>query len=210
MIERVCPKCRVPMAGDKCVKPNCGHATEMSSTIYWCNECNIPIFENSCPVCGHEGKYIATDIRPVFPEENCLISIILKDDPFAFQKDSVWYGSNAYIIDGKKVKLAVSKINKLHIDEIKTIKQKYDDIAGSISYEYFDVFKERFIEANKDRYNFITEEAVSFVQSYKERYEIEDMMVSFSGGKDSTVTSHIVNRALGTNKVLHVFGDTTL
>ncbi len=210
MIERVCPKCRVPMAGDKCVKPNCGHATEMSSTIYWCNECNIPIFENSCPVCGHEGKYIATDIRPVFPEENCLISIILKDDPFAFQKDSVWYGSNAYIINGKKVKLAVSKINKLHIDEIKTIKQKYNDIAGSISYEYFDVFKERFIVANKDRYNFITEEAVSFVQSYKERYEIEDMMVSFSGGKDSTVTSHIVNRALGTNKVLHVFGDTTL
>ena len=36
------------------------------------------------------------------------------------------------------------------------------------------------------------------------------MMVSFSGGKDSTVTSHVVNRALGTNKVLHVFGDTTL
>ena len=36
------------------------------------------------------------------------------------------------------------------------------------------------------------------------------MMVSFSGGKDSTVTSHIVNRALGTNKVLHIFGDTTL
>ena len=66
------------------------------------------------------------------------------------------------------------------------------------------------MEANKDRYNYITEEAVSFIQKYENKYAIEDMMVSFSGGKDSTVTSHLVNRALGTNKVLHVFGDTTL
>lgn len=122
MIERICPKCRVPMAGDKCIKPNCGHTTEMSSTIYWCHECNVPIFENVCPSCGNEGEYIATDVRPVFPEENCLVSILLKDDPFALQKDSVWYGSNAYIVNGKKVKISVSKINKWHIDEIKAIK----------------------------------------------------------------------------------------
>lgn len=29
MIERICPKCRVPMNGDKCIKPNCGCATKM-------------------------------------------------------------------------------------------------------------------------------------------------------------------------------------
>lgn len=23
MIERICPKCRVPMNGEKCIKPNC-------------------------------------------------------------------------------------------------------------------------------------------------------------------------------------------
>ena len=79
MIERVCPKCKVPMANDKCINPNCGSDTKMSSTIYWCEKCNIPIFEKSCPHCGEEGKYISTDIRPVFPEENCLISIIMKD-----------------------------------------------------------------------------------------------------------------------------------
>ena len=67
-----------------------------------------------------------------------------------------------------------------------------------------------FVEANTDRYNYITEEAMRFVLTYKDKFEIRDMMVSFSGGKDSTVTSHIVNTALGTNQVLHVFGDTTL
>ena len=36
------------------------------------------------------------------------------------------------------------------------------------------------------------------------------MCVSFSGGKDSTVTSDIVRRAFSSNKVYHIFGDTTL
>lgn len=115
MIERICPRCRVPMNGDKCVKPNCGCATKMSSTIYWCEECNVPIYEKVCPRCGTEGKYIATDIRPVFPEENVLISIVLKNDPKKYQKSSVWYGSGVYIIDGKKVRLSVSRLNALPI-----------------------------------------------------------------------------------------------
>ena len=210
MIERICPKCKVPMNGDKCIKPSCGCTTKMSSTIYWCDECNVPIFEKVCPVCGTEGKYVSTDIRPVFPEENILISIILADDPSKYQQDSVWYGSGIYIINGKKVRMPVTKINKLPMEEIRSIKAKYDMFAETIDYKYFDEHVDKFIKANADRYNYITEEAVNFVQQYKDKYAIEDMMVSFSGGKDSTVTSHIVNRALGTNKVLHIFGDTTL
>ena len=210
MIERICPKCRVPMSGEKCIKPNCGCVTETSSTIYWCDECNIPIFDNICSICGTEGKYISTDMRPVFPEENALVSIILADDPARYQISSVWYGSGVYIVDGKKVKLPITKINKLPIEEIRQIKEKYDLFAEKIDYTFFNMFAEKFIQANTDRYNYITEEAAHFVQRYKNKYTVEDMMVSFSGGKDSTVTSHIVNRALGTNKVLHIFGDTTL
>lgn len=210
MIERICPKCRVPMNGEKCVKPDCGCATEMSSTIYWCDKCDVPIFENICPTCGTEGKYISTDMRPVFPEENVLISLILEDNPKAYQELSVWFGSGVYIIDGKKVKLSVSKINSLPIEDIKLIKDKYEAFSGEIDYSFFDKHIEKYIKANADRYNYITEEAVHFVQQYRDKYDVEDMMVSFSGGKDSTVTSHIVNRALGTNRVLHIFGDTTL
>ena len=210
MIEKICPKCRVPMNGEKCIKPNCGCTTKVSSTIYWCDACNIPIFDNVCPSCGEEGRYISTDMRPVFPEENVLISIVLKDDPAKYQKSSVWYGSGQYVIDGKKVKLSVTKANKLSLEKIKKIKEEYELFKKNIDYTYFNNYIKKFIVANADRYNFITEEAVRYVQQYKDKFDIEDMMVSFSGGKDSTVTSHIVNRALGTNKVLHVFGDTTL
>ena len=210
MVERICPKCRVPMNGEKCIKPNCGCVTKMSSTVYWCEECNIPIFDNICPICGADGKYIATDLRPVFPEENALVSIILEDDPGRYQTASVWYGSGVYIVDGRKVRFPITKINRLPIEEIKRIKEKYDLFAERIDYIFFDRVVEKFIQANADRYNYITEEAVHFVQQYKNKYTVEDMMVSFSGGKDSTVTYKIVNKSLGKNKVLNVFGDTTL
>lgn len=208
MIEKICPKCNVPMDGEKCVK--CNHTTHMSSTIYWCFECNIPTFDRICPICGKEGDYIATDVRPVFVEESVLISIILAGDPYKYQNSSVWYGSGAYIIDGKKVKLSIAKINNYSIDKINDIKEKYEEAILNVDRTSFNKYIERFIKANEERYNHITNEAVNFVQQYATRYEIEDMMVSFSGGKDSTVVSHIVNKALGTNKVLHVFGDTTL
>ncbi len=198
------------MNSDRCVNPNCGHITEMSSTIYWCGHCNIPTYEKVCPVCGNEGRYIATDIRPVFPEENLLVSIILKDNPFAFQSKSVWYGGSAYIVDGNKVKLSIKNINSKPIEEIKSIKEKYESSIDKISYDFFNEYKDRFIKANKDRFNEITEEATRETQKYKDSYALEDMMVSFSGGKDSTVTSHIVRTALGSNDILHIFGDTTL
>lgn len=58
----------------------------MASTLYWCDTCDIPIFENVCPSCGTEGKYIATDVRPEFPEENALISLIIGDNPTKLNK----------------------------------------------------------------------------------------------------------------------------
>ena len=210
MIERICPKCHVPMNGDKCVKPGCGCVTEMSSTIYWCKNCNVPIYDRACPLCGKQGFYIATDMRPVFPEENMLISILVFDDPIRLMDKSVWFGSGSYIVDGERIKFSVTKAKSLPIEEIRKIKQRYDDHSFQIDYAPFNRYVDKFIRANEEHYNYITEEAVNFVQKYRNRYDIDDMMVSFSGGKDSTVTSHIVNRALGTNKVLHIFGDTTL
>lgn len=212
MIEVYCKKCDHPFGEyhEGTVCPNCGTDLIRTSTLYWCDDCNIPTYEKICPICGKGGHYIATDIRPVFPEENMLISLILADDAFEYQKASVWYGSNSYIVNGKKVRLPVSKLNKKPIVEIVEIKRKYDTNIEKLTYEYFDGYKEKFISANVERFNEISEEATRAVQRYKVRYSIDDMMVSFSGGKDSTVTSHIVRTALGTNNVLHIFGDTTL
>lgn len=211
MVERICPKCKIPMNTSKCVKASCQEKTVMSTTLYWCSHCNVQIFESVCPKCGSESKYIATDIRPVFPEERLLLALIQeKENPYCYDSASVWYGGGAYIINGKKEKISVTEINKWSLEKIKSIKEAYDSLAEGIDQSYFEENIALFVEANTDRYNYITEEAMRFVLTYKDKFEIRDMMVSFSGGKDSTVTSHIVNTALGTNQVLHVFGDTTL
>ena len=208
MIERICPKCNMLTAGNVCKK--CGHTVVSSSTLYWCEKCKIPLFEKECSICGEKAEYIATDLRPVFPEERLLLSLVKSKAPFYYQNKSVWYGSNSYIVDGKKEKISISTINKWSLSKIRELKAEYDKHSTKIEYDSFNKNISKFVQANKDHYNFLTEEAVSFIQEYRNRFSIEDMMVSFSGGKDSTVTSHLVNRALGTNKVLHVFGDTTL
>lgn len=211
MIETICPKCNVPMVGDKCIKESCKAKTVVSTTLYWCDNCKIPIYEKTCSCCGKAGRYIGRDIRPVFPEEKLLIALMLdKDNPLIYDNSSVWYGGNSYIVDGKRVKVSVTTANKWSFEKIKEIKLTYDEWVSSIDRTFFENNIAAFVEANKDRYNFINEEAIHYIQGYKDKYAIEDMMVSFSGGKDSTVTSHLVNKALGTNKVLHVFGDTTL
>ena len=211
MIESICPKCHVPMNSPVCVKKSCGTKTIISTTLYWCSDCRIPIYEKVCPRCGNKGNYIATDLRPVFPEERLLLALVLeKSSPLYFDNKSVWHGNGAYIIDGKRMKISITALNRWSLDKIKQLKKNYDLWIDRIDRSYFDKNIDAFVEANKNHYNDIDDEAVRYIQKYKDTYAIEDMMVSFSGGKDSTVISHLVNKALGTHNIIHIFGDTTL
>ena len=54
------------------------------------------------------------------------------------------------------------------------------------------------------------EEAFLFIKNVSSKYKIENIVLSFSGGKDSTVTSDIVIKALSNPRLVHIFGDTTL
>lgn len=184
--------------------------TEQLSELYWCNECNVPIYVKECPVCKNKCKHIATDMRPVFIEERLLVSLIMYKNPFYLQDKSVWNSGNGYIVDGKKIRFSITEINKWDLKKIKELKDKYDFYLDKMDDTCFNSNIIKFIQSNKERFDYIEKEAKTYIQSYRERYKIEDMMVSFSGGKDSTVTADLVHRALGTNQVLHIFGDTTL
>lgn len=189
------------------VCPVCGGRTEAASQIYWCEECQIPLYEEKCGVCGNDGHKLCSDIRPVFPEERLLVEIVL-GKPFAFLKDSVWNGTgNHYYVNGKKISFSVKNLKYADSEDIR---KQYKEQKKNNTYTYFNEYKERFTKANGKRYERIVEEANSFIRYSAEKFQEMDMFVSFSGGKDSTVTADLVTRALSNPRIMHIFGDTTL
>lgn len=203
----------------KCIKDNiytkasicpvCGERTELeTSDIYWCSKCMVPLYQKRCECCGRQGKRITTDIRPVFPEEKLLLELILGKNPGTLNESSVWNCSgNYYLIDGEKIRFSVNDLKKISIDKIRVA---YEENENKIEDTFFEQNIEKFIRANKSRYEYIVDEATNYIKQTTKEYTLKDMFVSFSGGKDSTVTSDLVMRALSEAKVLHIFGDTTL
>ena len=206
MLKYVCRNDNIKTKSSTC--PVCGERTELEkSDIYWCDNCKVPLFQSECECCSGKGT-ITTDIRPVFPEERLLLEILLDKIPGTYEKDSVWNCSgNKYLINGKRIKFSVKELKNKDVDDIRS---KYEEASKNISYEYFEQYADKFVQANRSRYEFIVREAVDYIKNSTKDYTAKDMFVSFSGGKDSTVTSDIVMRALSEPKILHIFGDTTL
>jgi len=65
-------------------------------------------------------------------------------------------------------------------------------------------------DANARYINELIHEGQSFIDDTLNAYKKRTYFISFSGGKDSTVVSHMVMNALGKSTVLHVFSDTTI
>lgn len=208
-----CKHCSNETANDVCEL--CDHKTddETPSEIHWCAECNIPIirFVNEadkevCPICGNEAKYLTTDLRPVFPEERLLLEILI-DKPFAFINKSVWASHNRYYINGKLKTISKNVYQNKDTDAIIELLKRY---ANQNNYTYFDANIEQFITANQGRLNYIFDEACRFIKDAAKNYNNENIVLSFSGGKDSTVTADLATRALADPSLVHIFGDTTL
>ncbi|KGN00918.1 phosphoadenosine phosphosulfate reductase [Clostridium novyi A str. 4570] len=160
-----------------------------------------------CSNCGEKGKYITTDLRPVFPEERLLLEILM-DKPFKYVKDSVWISSTSkYIVNGERLKVTLKDLMKNNpakvIDSLNKLNEKN-------TYEFFNNYVEKFINANKKRFNYITYESTEFIKKVSDGYDLGEMFISFSGGKDSTVIRDLVVKSLSKPEIIHIFGDTTL
>lgn len=212
MIKYSCTNCS-NLECETSICPVCGQRTHISkSEIYWCSNCNIPNYDKVCSCCNSEGKYVGTDIRPVFPEERLLLEVLL-GEPFKFADKSVWNTSgNNYIVDGKKIKFSIKDvIEKSNTKEIIKILKENEEENNKYSNGFIDNrFIKMFVESNRLRLNYIMSEAIEYIKEIAKQYNDDSMFVSFSGGKDSTVTSDIVMKALGRENIIHIYGDTTL
>lgn len=208
-----CKNCNRETEDERCEL--CGSVTEQDIPyeVFWCDECKVPIIKaaNSidkkiCTLCNGNTTYLCADLRPVFPEERLLLEII-GAKPFAYHDKAIWASNNRYYINGK-VKLITTSFYKKNSPKV--IRELLDQYSVQNDYLYFNQSIERFIKANQDRLNYLKDEAFAFIQSAAEKYPHESIVLSFSGGKDSTVTADLAARALSDPSLVHIFGDTTL
>jgi len=156
-----------------------------------------------CPKCNKEVEYIGRDIRPVFIEERIMLSVLLDDD---FINKNLWKGTgNRYIEDGDSL-----NISKKELYNINDIYEKAEEIRKRIENNEREIDFSNFIDVNKKHFKYLDKNAQDFIEDVSTIFADRMEVVSFSGGKDSTVVSDLVTRALTTNNILHVFGDTTL
>ena len=205
MISYYCNNCKIHT--DKSTCDICNNRTKISSKLYWCKDCNVPIYTQVCPVCNKKGTYFTTDARPVFPEERLLIEAII-GEPMKYHGHSVWNASSSgYYVDGKSIDFNLNLLNNVDNKKIIDTLEEYKD---KNDYTYFNESIKKYVAANKVRYDDITSEAINYIKEASKGYDSTSMFVSFSGGKDSTVVSHLVMVALANPSIIHLFGNTTL
>ncbi|WP_297432319.1 phosphoadenosine phosphosulfate reductase family protein [uncultured Cetobacterium sp.] len=190
--------------------------------IYWDSNKNVPLILDSY---NKEHEEIAKDLRPVFLQEKwLLINLFPEKLKIDFLDKSVWATKqNRYIVDGKMISIVpTSKFKGMNQQELNEIRGKILQFA--ITEENIEKEKEnfsKFILANRNRFNYIVKSetrdeegqyigALPFIVENVEKFKDRMTLVSFSGGKDSTVVSHLVRLALNNPSILHIFGDTTL
>ena len=209
-----CNKCNIETNDSVC--PLCGETTveDLPVEIYWCSECRTPVIQTStqadkgmCPICKRQTKYLASDLRPVFPEERLLVELLLKKKPNELLKKSVWASNNRYYVEGKSIPISNGIYQSVDTDKIADLLQQN---KSENSYEYFEKHMATFVMANRDRLNYLIDEAHSFIRNAASKFPEERIVVSFSGGKDSTVTADLAVKALSNPSLVHIFGDTTL
>lgn len=208
-----CANCNRTSYSENCEV--CGSKTQQDTPIelFWCDSCRVPIIVEAsetsarcCPRCGKPIRYLAKDLRPVFPEERLLLEII-QGKPFAYEKSSVWASGSRYYIDGKASFLSIERLKGLDVQKISAELNKY---SGQNTYGNFNQIVNLFVECNRERLAAIKQEAENFVREQVALFPKHKLVISFSGGKDSTVVADIVTRALSNPSIVQVFGDTTL
>lgn len=182
----------------------------MEPAFYWCATCQHPSYTikgNTCPTCRGHLTYLTTDARPVFARERRILQFY---DHGPLLTESVWRASKSryYYINGQQVTLPDASQLKQDLPAIADYirdSNHYDAVDQQLMQDY-----RRQLAVNRPRLLDLEDEAFQFIQHAVHRFSKRTVMVSFSGGKDSTVVSDLVRRGLGRSDILHVFGDTTL
>ena len=175
----------------------------MTEPLWWCKNCGVPLLRRECENCGYEGVKICSDLKPMFREEcRFLEKETGKKFPDKSWQDGLWIRYKTIWFNGEK-------LFRLSANGKPTIIKEYSNRDNLTNINQY-VTQRILYKANKATLDKLEKKAISFIKEIIKSFSERKPVVSFSGGKDSTVVSYLVRKALRTNKVLHMFGDTTM
>ncbi|MDR3555563.1 MAG: phosphoadenosine phosphosulfate reductase family protein [Syntrophobacteraceae bacterium] len=176
-----------------------------SARTYWCDSCQVPLLGELCGACGAKGRNIASaTVVPVFKTEIRYLRQHVAQDLHPWLRElEMWVNpvNYTYYSQGKvlfKLTATPADVAPGRVGHQAIAKRTRKDAL------------ERLREANKNYIERLQFEAESFIREAVSQFRGRPILVSFSGGKDSTVASHLVMNALGRSDILHIFADTTI
>ena len=173
---------------------------------YWCDTCHVHLLAPKCLACGSVGRDLcAATLVPVFrPEIQYLKKLVPDEIQPLLKEGEVWVspGHYAYYCQGVLIfKLAANTEQVTITSEA----QQLTPLARSRK-KWLTTLQ----QANKKYIEDLQYEAEDFIRQTVAEHGNKTTLISFSGGKDSTVVSHLVMSGLGRSDVLHIFADTTI
>lgn len=173
---------------------------------FWCDTCHVPLMGEFCFACGTAGRDICSaTLVPVFtPELQYLKKQVDSSLHPLLKEGEIWIspGNCTYFCQGIPVLKLVAGNGKATLlnppDHIRPLHRSKKKWLHTLK------------KANKGHMEHLQYEAEDFIRSTIASFKGKTAMVSFSGGKDSTVVSHLVMSALGRSDVLHIFADTSI
>ena len=136
-----------------------------------------------------------------------MLELLLGKKVHSLKDSSVWCENSRYFIDGKSKAISSKTFETADCNYLSEQIEKY---KSEISYEEFEQNINKFCEANKNRLKELIVEAQDFIKKTAQNYPEENIILSFSGGKDSSVVADIVTKALSNPSLVHIYGNTTL
>lgn len=178
--------------------------------VWWCAVCQVPLVTQRCDLCGSvHKKQFARDLSPVFSAEMRVLrdALGLQQLPKRAHDFYLWKNDSTYYRLGKKVASITfdgpGRPRLVPGDE--TALRIRPKVATRLA-----ALPRRLYQANRSAFDDKGYAADRFVREVVATFCKHTPVVSFSGGKDSSVVSHLVRRAAGNARVLHVFSDTTI
>ncbi|MBI9047279.1 MAG: phosphoadenosine phosphosulfate reductase family protein [Anaerolineaceae bacterium] len=171
---------------------------------YWCDSCHVPLLGEKCLACGKKGRDLASgSLVPVFRPEIMFLRKTIGNElkkPIPELETWVLHTHYSYFVQGVQF-LKLSRPG----NGGPTILEQPTPLRRSKK-----VFLEALRRANEGYVKELQYEAENFIRETALKFIGSAVLVSFSGGKDSTVVSNLVMNALGRSDILHIFADTTI